>query len=134
MATTSVHSVKLTLLGALAGGALAAAGQAVAQPVPPADPALPPAPPPAGAPFIPPVPGGDFSNTGQLDFLRELWSMGNAAEFFQSVGPGALDPAAWQPPTGYIAPPPPAPPGAPPAPAAAPPPVWPPVPIPAPVP
>ncbi|MGP4055194.1 hypothetical protein ACTWP6_10300 [Mycobacterium sp. 4D054] len=96
----------------------------------------PPAPPPVGAPVIPPVPNANFGNTGQLDFLRELWNMRNSAEFFQSVGPGSLDPATWQPPTPYGTPPPPpvAAPGSPPPPASAPPPVWPPVPVPAQVP
>ncbi|ABM11158.1 conserved hypothetical protein [Mycolicibacterium vanbaalenii PYR-1] len=96
----------------------------------------PPAPPPVGAPVIPAVPNANFGNTGQLDFLRELWNMRNSAEFFQSVGPGSLDPATWQPPTPYGTPPPPpaAAPGSPPPPASAPPPVWPPVPVPAQVP
>ncbi|WP_235733935.1 hypothetical protein, partial [Mycolicibacterium austroafricanum] len=96
----------------------------------------PPAPPPVGAPAIPPVPNANFGNTGQFDFLRELWNMRNSAEFFQSVGPGSLDPATWQPPTPYGTPPPPpaVAPGSPPPPASAPPPVWPPVPVPAQVP
>jgi hypothetical protein len=150
--------IKIALLGALvAGGALTAAGQAGAQPVPPIDPALPPgppaaapapapfvytpiaegaipapAPPPVGAPFIPPVPNADFNNTGQFDFLRNLWNMRDSAAFFQSVTPGAMDPSEFVPPAPYGSPPPmpigspPPPPGAPPAPASAPPPIWPP--------
>ncbi len=96
----------------------------------------PPAPPPAGPPAIPPVPNANFGNTGQFDFLRDLWNMRNSTEFFQSMGPGSLDPATWQPPTPYGTPPP-APaiaPGSPPPPASAPPPVWPPIPVPAQVP
>ena len=111
-------AVKAAVAGALLGGAaLTAAAHAVAQPVPP-------------------VPNADFNNTGQFDFVRDLMTMGNSAEFFQSVGPGVMGPTAWLPPAPYgppAAPPPPAP-GSPPVPASAPPPIWPPMPIPAPVP
>ncbi|MDA2892549.1 hypothetical protein PDG61_16630 [Mycolicibacterium sp. BiH015] len=103
----------------------------------PSGPVAPPAPPPAGAPYIPPVPNANFGNTGQFDFLRDLWNMRNNPEFMQTVGPGQMDPATWVPPTPYgdpaTAPPPPAP-GSPPVPASAPPPIWPPVPVPAPAP
>ena len=132
----SPRAVRAAVLSALLGGAvLASAGQAAAQPVPPIDPALPPAP-PAGAPYVPPVPNADFNNTGQFDFVRDLMTMGNSAEFFQSVGPGVMGPQSWLPPLPYGPPPvPPAPaPGSPPVPASAPPPIWPPMPIPAPVP
>ena len=92
-------AVKAAIAGALLGGAaLTAAAHAAAQPVPPVDPALPPAPPPAGAPYVPPVPNADFNNTGQFDFVRDLMTMGNSAEFFQSVGPGVMGPTAWLPP------------------------------------
>ena len=102
----------------------------------PSGPVAPPAPPPAGAPYIPPVPNANFGNTGQFDFLRDLWNMRNNPEFMQTVGPGQMDPATWVPPTPYGDPalaPPPAAPGSPPVPASAPPPIWPPVPVPAPV-
>ncbi|MGE2733375.1 hypothetical protein [Mycolicibacterium vaccae] len=152
MAFSPRHRVaKIAAAGALtAGAALVAAATAGAQPAPPVDPAVPPpapgaapeappvfaytplapgevpppAPPPAGAPFVPPVPNANFGNTGQMDFLRELWNMRNSAEFFQAMGPGTMDPGTWVPPAPYGSPPPP--PGAPPAPASAPPPVWPP--------
>ena len=91
-AAPSLLAARVALAGALAAGAaLTAAAHAGAQPVPPVDPAAPPvppaaaapaqpftvlplaegeipppAPPPVGAPYIPPVPGGDFNNTGQL--------------------------------------------------------------------
>ncbi|AFM15091.1 hypothetical protein Mycch_0266 [Mycolicibacterium chubuense NBB4] len=154
-AAPSRYAAKISVLGALAGGAaLAAAGLAGAQPVPPVDPAVPPvppgaaapapmpngpsvtvmpvaegqgsppAPPPVGAPYIPPVPNGDFNNTGQLDFIRELWNMRNSADFFQNMYPGSMSPSEWVPPAPYGTPPPPD--NAPPAPASAPPPVWPP--------
>ena len=168
--------IKTAVIGALvAGGALAAAGQAGAQPVP-VDPALPPvpgvaaavppggpvpapapnpvftytpiaegggvipppAPPPAGAPYIPPVPGANFNNTGQLGFLREMWNMRNPTDLFGAMYPSQMDPAMAQAmgvrempmlppgtyPPGVVSPE--APPGAPAAPAPAPPPVWPP--------
>jgi hypothetical protein len=92
-----------------------------------------PAPPPIGAPYIPPVQGGNFNNTGQLSYLRELWNMRNPAEFFGSFGAGGADAAMGRPmpmlapgelPPGMVSPAPP--PGAPAAPAPAPPPVWPP--------
>ncbi|MDZ4269874.1 MAG: hypothetical protein U1D00_30060 [Mycobacterium sp.] len=174
--------IKIAVLGALiAGGALAAAGQACAQPMP-VDPALPPAPPVAGAPapgapapnqvftytpiaegaapppaapppppgaapYIPPVQNGDFNNTGQMSFLRELWNMRGTEELYQTLYPSQLDPAMAEAmgvrqmpmlppgtlPPGVVSPE--APPGAPPAPAPAPPPVWPPagmVPLPTP--
>ncbi|UXA20484.1 hypothetical protein KXD98_01310 [Mycobacterium sp. SMC-4] len=141
----------MAALGVLAVGAAATAGaqpEPILPPAPPGAPAAPPgepapeptpvfaftpsaagelpppAPPPAGAPYIPPVPNANFGNTGQLDFLRELWNMRNSADFFQSMGPGTMDPATWVPPAPYGSPPPP--PDAPPAPAPAPPPVWPP--------
>jgi hypothetical protein len=99
-------------------------------------PVAPPAP-PTTQPFIPPVPNANFGNTGQFDFLRDLWNMRNNPEFMQTVGPGQIDPSTWVPPTPYgdpaLAPPPPAP-GSPPVPASAPPPIWPPIPVPAPVP
>lgn len=163
--------IKIAVLAAfVAGGALTLAGQAGAQPLP-VDPALPPAPgvappapnqvftytpiaegggaipppapPPAGAPYIPPVQGGDFNNTGQMSYLRELWNMRNSAELFNTLYPTQMDPAMAQAmgvrdmpmlapgelppgavPGGVVSPP--APPGAPAAPAPAPPPVWPP--------
>lgn len=99
-------------------------------------PVAPPAPPPVGAPYIPPVPNANFGNTGQMDFLRDLWNMRNNPEFMQTMGPGQMDPATWVPPAPYgTQPPPPViAPGSPPPPASAPPPVWPPVPMPAPAP
>lgn len=177
--------IKIAVLGALvAGGALAAAGQAGAQPMP-VDPALPPAPPVAGAPapapgapapnqvftytpiaegaapgpapapppapgtapYIPPVQNGDFNNTGQMSFLRELWNMRGTEELYQTLYPTQMDPAMAEAmgvrqmpmlppgtlPPGVVSPE--APPGAPAAPAPAPPPVWPPagmVPLPTP--
>ncbi|WP_137146086.1 hypothetical protein [Mycolicibacterium sp. CR10] len=170
----SSSRIKIAVLGALvAGGALAAAGQAGAQPVP-VDPALPPvpgaaapvpgaapapnqvftytpiaeapapgspgaipsqapAPPPIGAPYIPPVQGGDFNNTGQLSYLRELWNMRNPQDFFGAMAPTGNEPGMGRPmpmlppgeyPPGVVSPAAPA--GAPAAPAPAPPPVWPP--------
>ena len=150
-AVPSLLAARVAVVSALAAGAaLTAAVHAGAQPVPPVDPAAPPvppaaaapaqpftvlplaegevpppAPPPAGAPYIPPVPGGDFNNTGQLSFLKELWNMRNSGEFFQSMYPGSMSPSEYVPPVPYGTPPPP-PPGAPQAPASAPPPVWPP--------
>ena len=177
--------IKIAVLGALvAGGAMAAAGQAGAQPMP-VDPALPPAPPVAGAPapapgapapnqvftytpiaegsvpgpapapppapgtapYIPPVQNGDFNNTGQMSFLRELWNMRGTEELYQTLYPTQMDPAMAEAmgvrqmpmlppgtlPPGVVSPE--APPGAPAAPAPAPPPVWPPagmVPLPTP--
>ncbi len=103
----------------------------------PSGPVAPPAPPPAGAPYIPPVPNANFGNTGQFDFLRDLWNMRNNPDFMQTVGPGQMDPSTWVPPTPYGDPalaPPPAAAGSPPVPASAPPPIWPPMPVPAPVP
>lgn len=180
------HRIKIAVLGALvAGGALAAAGHAGAQPIP-VDPTLPPAPgvatpappgagpapapdqvftytpiaeggvpgpapapppPPGAAPYIPPVQNGDFNNTGQMSYLRELWNMRNSAELFQTLYPSQMDPAMSEAmgvrqmpmlppgtlPPGVVSPE--APPGAPAAPAPAPPPVWPPagmVPLPTP--
>ncbi|MCH9642847.1 MAG: hypothetical protein K0U70_00470 [Actinomycetia bacterium] len=114
--------IKIAVLSALvAGGALAAAGQAGAQPAP-VDPALPPgpgdaapapnqvftytpigeggvvpgpapAPPPAGAPYVAPVENGSFGNTGQMSYLRELWNMRNSNDFFEALYPSQLDPA-----------------------------------------
>ncbi|WP_370329117.1 hypothetical protein [Mycolicibacterium hippocampi] len=184
MAATS--RIKTIVIGAfVAGGALALAGQAGAQPAP-VDPALPPAPgvaapmppapgdpaapnqvftytpvaegapipgpaapppPPGTAPFIPPVQNGDFNNTGQMSFLRELWNMRGTEELYQTLYPTQMDPAMADAmgvrqmpmlppgtlPPGVVSPE--APPGAPAAPAPAPPPVWPPagmVPIPVP--
>lgn len=162
------HRIKTALLGALvAGGALALAGQAGAQPLP-VEPALPPAPgasapnqvftytpiaegagpggggvpgpvqppapPPVGAPFVPPVQGADFNNTGQLSYLRELWNMRNPADFFANMSQPGPEGSMGRPmpmlapgeyPPGVVSPV--APPGAPAAPAPAPPPVWPPV-------
>ena len=96
------------------------------------------APPPVGAPFIPPVQGADFNNTGQLGFLREMWNMRNPEQLFGAMYPSQMDPAMAQAmgvrempmlppgtlPPGVVSPQPP--PGAPAAPAPAPPPVWPP--------
>lgn len=182
--------IKIAVLSALvAGGALAAAGQAGAQPMP-VDPALPPAPgvpapttsgtgdgsasapnqvftytpiaeagaapgpppapppPPGSAPYIPPVQGADFNNTGQMSFLRELWNMRSPEGLFETLyAAPQLDPATSAAlgvrdmpmlPPGTLPPgvaSPEAPPGAPAAPAPAPPPVWPPpgmVPLPTP--
>lgn len=185
MAATS--RIKTIVIGAfVAGGALALAGQAGAQPAP-VDPALPPAPgvaapvpgapgpapapnqvftytpvaeggaipgaapapppPPGTAPYIAPVPNGDFNNTGQMSFLRELWNMRGTQELYDTLYPSQMDPAMAEAmgvrqmpmlppgelPPGVVSPAPP--PGAPAAPAPAPPPVWPPagmVPIPVP--
>jgi hypothetical protein len=178
----SSSRIKIAVLGAfVAGGTLALAGQAGAQPVP-VDPALPPvpglaalapggpapapnqvftytpiaegggvipppAPPPVGAPYIPPVQGADFNNTGQMGYLRELWNMRDSNQLFEALYPSQMDPAMAEAmgvrqmpmlapgelPPGMVSPAPP--PGAPAAPAPAPPPVWPPagmVPIPQP--
>ena len=114
-------------------GAPADGGPAAAAPV---GPVAPPAP-PTTQPYVAPVPNASFGNTGQMDFLRDLWNMRNNPEFMQTVGPGQMDPGTWVPPTPYgdpaLAPPPPAP-GSPPLPVSAPPPIWPPIPVPAPVP
>ncbi|PRC45072.1 hypothetical protein C6A85_96995, partial [Mycobacterium sp. ITM-2017-0098] len=75
-----------------AGGGPAAAA--------PAGPVAPPAP-PTTQPYVAPVPNANFGNTGQFDFLRELWNMRNNPEFMQTVGPGQMDPGAWVPPTPY---------------------------------
>lgn len=132
-ATKSAGIVTSAMMSVLIGAAaLAAATQATAQPV---DPALPPAPPPppAGAPYIPPVQNADFNNTGQFDFLRDLWTMRNSIDQFQSISPEGMDPNTWLPPGAPLLPQAP-PPGSPPVPASAPPPIWPPMPLPAPVP
>ncbi|GJF11310.1 hypothetical protein NGTWS0302_28480 [Mycolicibacterium cyprinidarum] len=115
--------IKIAVISALlAGGALAAAGQAGAQPAP-VDPLLPPtpgvaapapnqvftytpiaegaapgpapAPPPAPgtAPYIPPVENGSFNNTGQMSYLRELWNMRNSNDLFNTLYPSQMDPA-----------------------------------------
>jgi len=116
--------IKIAVISALvAGGALAAAGQAGAQPAP-VDPMLPPvpgvaapapvpnqvftytpvgevgpvpgpapAPPPIGAPYIAPVENGSFNNTGQMSFLRELWNMRNPADFYETLYAPPMDPA-----------------------------------------
>ena len=113
--------IKIALVSALvAGGAVAAAGQAGAQPAP-VDPTLPPtpgvaapapnqvftytpigegdppgpapAPPPVGAPYVPPVQNGSFNNTGQMSYLRELWNMRNPADFYDTLYAPPMDPA-----------------------------------------
>jgi hypothetical protein len=101
----------------------------------PVGPVAPPAP-PTTQPYVAPVPNANFGNTGQFDFLKELWNMRNNPEFMQTVGPGQMDPGTWVPPTPYGVgtPPPPPAPGSPPLPVSAPPPIWPPLPVPAPVP
>ncbi len=113
--------IKIAAISALiAGGTLAATGQAGAQPAP-VDPALPPLPgvaapapnqtftytpvgeggapgpppaaPPIGAPYIPPVENGSFNNTGQMSYLRELWNMRNPADFYENLYAPPMDSA-----------------------------------------
>lgn len=122
-ATTSISAAKIALAGlCIAGGALAAAGQAVADPVEPlpvpADPGAPapapgqpvvealngpapaPAPPPVGGPpTVPaiqnPVYGSNKSGGGALGSLRDLWHAANSnnpAEAFTEAPEGSVEP------------------------------------------
>jgi hypothetical protein len=119
------HVARTALAGVVIGlGALAAAGQANAQPVVPplptpvpgetpppgqpvmdvpgAEPVAAPAPPPIGAPPVPEVANqqyGQGSRPGPLSFLRDAWHQAQDPYGFTQTAPGEM-PAATPPPPG----------------------------------
>ena len=119
------HVARAALAGVVIGlGALAAAGQAGAQPfvpplptpvpgetpppgqpvmdVPGAEPVAAPAPPPIGAPPVPEVANqqyGQGSRPGPLSFLRDAWHQAQDPYGFAATPPGEM-PAATPPPPG----------------------------------
>ena len=119
------HVARTALAGVVIGlGALAAAGQANAQPVVPplptpvpgetpppgqpvmdvpgAEPVAAPAPPPIGAPPVPEVANqqyGQGSRPGPLSFLRDAWHQAQDPYGFAATPPGEM-PAATPPPPG----------------------------------
>ncbi|MGV0645286.1 hypothetical protein [Mycolicibacterium sp. XJ879] len=111
----SATAVRFAAAGAMIlGGALAAAGQAGADPVLPipADPGAPnpPAPPPVGAPPVPEIAPvyGQGQSPGQFGFLRDLWHTFHSGNPLAALtAPSAVAPG---PPPG-AGPPPPLPPG-----------------------
>ncbi len=109
----SPYAVRIAVASlSIAGGALALAGQATADPEPYPPPApgqpvatpleapvAPPAPPPIGAPPVPEIPNpvyGQGQTGGQLGYLRDLWNAGRSGNPIaaitappQGVAPGA---------------------------------------------
>ena len=119
------HVARIALAGAVIGlGALAAAGQANAEPVVPplptpvpgetpapgqpvmevpgSEPVAAPAPPPIGAPPVPEIANpqyGQGSSPGPLGFLRDAWHQAQDPYGFTGTPPGQM-PAAAPPPPG----------------------------------
>jgi hypothetical protein len=125
---TAANAAKIAFAGVfIAGGALAMAGQAVADPDAPYTPVpgapeapapdqqvvaggdAPPAPPPVGAPVVPEVANQQYgSGSGPLGFLKDAW---NQAKDPYGVGDSPDGMPAGAPPPPGAGPPPPLPPG-----------------------
>lgn len=122
---TAANAAKIAFAGVfIAGGALAMAGTATADPEVPVTPVpgapapdqqavaggdAPPAPPPVGAPVVPEVANQQYgSGSGPLGFLRDAW---NQAKDPYGVGDSPEGMPAGAPPPPGAGPPPPLPPG-----------------------